>query len=62
MAFLFLLCPDKLMNKAVITIKERPLTSTNDSDSAQVSPVILQTYASSSTVSKCPENNSHSAR
>ena len=25
------------------------------------SPAILQTYASSSTVSKCPENNSHSS-
>ena len=25
-------------------------------------PVILQTYDSSSTVSKCPKNNSHSAR
>ena len=37
-------------------------TSTNESDSVHASPVILQPYASSSTVSKCPENNSHSAR
>ena len=37
-------------------------TSTNESDLVHASPVILQTYASSLTVSKCPENNSHSAR
>ena len=29
-------------------------TSTNASDSVHASPVILQPYASSSTVSKCP--------
>ena len=58
MAFAVLLRPDKLMNKAVIATKDRP----HESDSVHASPVILQTYASSSTASKCPENNSHSAR
>ena len=57
MAFVFLLCPDNLMNKV-----KAEQTSTNESDSVHASPVILQTYASSSIVSKCSENNSHSAR
>lgn len=45
-----------------IATKERLQTSTNESDLVHASPVILQTYDSRSTVSRCPENNSHSAR
>ena len=44
--------------------KGKTTQSTNESYSVHASPVILQTYdsISSSTASKCPENNSHSVR
>ena len=44
--------------------KGKTTQSTNESYSVRASPVILQTYdsISSSTASKCPENNSHSVR
>ena len=50
--------------KAVISLQGKDCADFNqsESDSVHASPVILQTYDSSSTVSKCPENNSHSAR
>ena len=64
MAFVSLLRPDKLMSKLGGNHHKGKTaqTSTNENDSVHASPVILQTYASRSTVSKCPENNSHSAR
>ena len=46
----------------LLEVTKTAKNSTNESDSIYASPTILQTYASSSTVSKCLENNSHSVR